>query len=94
MSFDMNIPKNLSNIQASHKSCDGGGGNTGYFRRDGGSEEEEILNFAKNNQNDCFVKEKVEENNSLAFLDYMVSLFKRLKRKIKKAFYRAFKKKK
>lgn len=42
MSFDITPPnKNLSNVQASAKSCAGGGGNTGYFRRDGGSESEQ-----------------------------------------------------
>ena len=42
MSFDITPPnKNLSNVQASAKSCAGGGGNTGYFRRDAGGEGEQ-----------------------------------------------------
>ena len=41
MSFDLGpISKNLSNVQASSKTTDGGGGNTGYFQR--GRKEEEI----------------------------------------------------
>ncbi len=57
MSFDFGPMQNLSNVQASAKSCAGGGGNTGYFQR-GKKEEEEInLGFAKDYPEDSFVKE-------------------------------------
>ena len=43
MSFDFGPMQNLSNVQASHKSCAGGGGNTGYFQRGKKEEEESII---------------------------------------------------
>ena len=46
MSFDVSPNVNLTNVQASHKSTDGGGGNTGYFQR-GESEEESQALFKK-----------------------------------------------
>ena len=55
MSFDINFStKNLSNVQASAKSQDGGAGNTGYFSRD--KEENLGLHFAKDWENDSFEK--------------------------------------
>lgn len=45
MSFDFGPMQNLSNVQASHKSCAGGGGNTGYFQRGKKDEDEALLNF-------------------------------------------------
>lgn len=57
MSFGINPPsRNLSNVQASSKSQDGGAGNTGYFRRENTKEEVE-LNFSKNYSEDSFVKQ-------------------------------------
>lgn len=46
MSFDFGPMQNLSNVQASHKSCAGGGGNTGYFERGQKDEDEALLNFS------------------------------------------------
>ena len=46
MSFDFGPMQNLSNVQASHKSCAGGGGNTGYFQRGAKDEDDALLNFA------------------------------------------------
>ena len=64
MSFDINPSRNLSNVQASHKSTDGGAGNTGYFQR--GEYEEINLGFAKDYPNDSFSKEDVESEDSAA----------------------------
>ena len=60
MSFDMNLvsSKNLSNVQASAKSQDGGAGNTGYFMR--GEEEDIGLRF-KDGGTDIFEKSNVIE---------------------------------
>ncbi len=82
MSFDINPPnRNLSNVQASAKSCAGGGGNTGYFRRDGGSEEDEVnLSFAKDYENDSFVKEEILEadEDTEGFFEMIKRLFMKL----------------
>lgn len=58
MSFDMTPSMNLSNVQASAKSCPGGGGNTGYFKRNNDEEEE---NFFKTKQypDDSFEKQEL-----------------------------------
>lgn len=58
MSFDMTPSMNLSNVQASAKSCPGGGGNTGYFKRNNDEEEE---NFFKSKQypDDSFEKQEL-----------------------------------
>jgi len=53
MSFDFNpVNNNLSNVQASSKTSDGGAGNTGYFKRE--NKEENILEFAKDYPEDSF----------------------------------------
>lgn len=86
MSFDINPPnKNLSNVQASAKSCPGGGGNTGYFKRDG---EEEKLNFSKkNNSEDIFEKsEKNQEEVQEGFLSLLIGFFVDLIENIKNFF--------
>ena len=86
MSFDINPSRNLSNVQASHKSTDGGAGNTGYFQR---NEEEEInLGFAKDYPSDSFSKEDVvfEEEDTESLLDFLKKLFKDLIASIKKLF--------
>ena len=56
MSFDVGpTMKNLSNVQASAKTCSGGGGNTGYFSR-GGDDENIGFSFAKDYPADSFEK--------------------------------------
>ena len=86
MSFEINPNRNLSNVQASHKSTDGGAGNTGYFQR--GEEEEINLGFAKDYPNDSFSKEDIvfEEEDSESLLDFLKKLFKDLINSIKKFF--------
>ena len=86
MSFEINPNRNLSNVQASHKSTDGGAGNTGYFQR--GEEEEINLGFAKDYPNDSFSKEDVvfEEEDSESLLDFLKKLFKDIINSIKKLF--------
>ena len=54
MSFDFNPIGNLSNVQASSKTTEGGGGNTGYFQRGKKDEEEINLKFAKDYPEDSF----------------------------------------
>ena len=86
MSFDINPSRNLSNVQASHKSTDGGAGNTGYFQR--GEEEEVNLGFAKDYPNDSFSKEEVvfEEEETESLWSLLVKLFKDFIASIKKLF--------
>ena len=68
MSFDIIPPsKNLSNVQASYKSCDGGAGNTGYFKRQTQEENEINLKFLNNNS-DLFVKSDSFEEEETSFL--------------------------
>ena len=91
MSFDVNFGKNLSNIQASSKTTDGGAGNTGYFQR-GEKEENNLLGFAKDYPNDSFEKiELPEENEGSSFLDVIsdfissiIKIFKNLLSKFSK----------
>ena len=86
MSFDINPSRNLSNVQASHKSNDGGAGNTGYFQR--GEDEEINLGFAKDYPNDSFSREDVvfEEEETESLWHFLVRLFKELINSIKKLF--------
>ena len=86
MSFEINPSRNLSNVQASHKSTDGGAGNTGYFQREQG--EEVSLGFAKDYPNDSFNKEEVvfEEEETESLLDLIKRLFEELVSAIKKLF--------
>ncbi len=88
MSFDMNLvsSKNLTNVQASAKSQDGGAGNTGYFMR--GEEEDVGLRF-KDQGTDIFEKTKVveqeEEESFLAlFLKFIEDLIETIKKFFKK----------
>lgn len=88
MSFDINPPtRNLSNVQASAKSCSGGGGNTGYFRRDEGEEDEVKLSF-KDTGSDSFVKEEVvlDEVDEEGFLDFLKRIFADFIKAIKSIF--------
>lgn len=57
MSFDFGPMNNLSNVQASAKTCAGGGGNTGYFQRGKQEEEEPDIGFAKDYPEDSFEKD-------------------------------------
>ena len=76
MSFDFGPMQNLSNVQASHKSCAGGGGNTGYFQR-GQKEEEENLDFkTKDYPDDSFEHQgTLDEIQNQSFLDIIKNLF-------------------
>ena len=88
MSFDINPSRNLSNVQASHKSTDGGAGNTGYFQR--GEDDEVKLGFAKDYPKDSFSKEDVvfEEEETESLWSFLVRIFKEfislIKKKLKK----------
>ena len=86
MSFEINPSRNLSNVQASHKSNDGGAGNTGYFQR--GEEEEVNLGFAKDYPNDSFSKEEVvfEEEETESLWGFLVRIFKEFITAIKNLF--------
>ena len=86
MSFEINPSRNLSNVQASHKSTDGGAGNTGYFQR--GEEEEINLGFAKDYPNDSFTKEDIvlEEDDGESLWAYLIKIFKEFLDSIKKLF--------
>jgi len=76
MSFDFGPTSNLSNVQASAKSQEGGGGNTGYFRRGRKTEEEVELGFAKDYPEDSFESEgSLEEIQEQSFLDIIKNLF-------------------
>lgn len=76
MSFDFGPMQNLSNVQASAKSCAGGGGNTGYFKRGKSSEEETESTFTKDYPEDSFEYEgSLEEIQKESFLNIIKSLF-------------------
>ena len=88
MSFDFNsINSNLSNVQASAKSCPGGGGNTGYFQRNGGKEEN-ILEFAKDYPEDSFEHIELENNEEkdIGFFELIKKFFIKLIVKIRHSF--------
>lgn len=76
MSFNFNPMQNLSNVQASAKSCAGGGGNTGYFKR-GKSEEEDVdLGFSQDYPDDSFEREgSLDEIQNQSFLEIIKGLF-------------------
>ncbi len=87
MSFDMNLAgmKNLSNVQASSKSQDGGAGNTGYFMR--GEQDEEIGLRFKDMGSDSFEKAKVEiDDEETDFLTMFLRFIEGIIDKIKKLF--------
>ena len=74
MSFNFGPMSNLSNVQASAKSCPGGGGNTGYFER--GGKDEEGLNFkTEDYPEDSFEKEgTLEEIQNQTFFDIIKNI--------------------
>jgi len=86
MSFDMNLAsvKNLSNVQASSKSQDGGAGNTGYFMR--GESDENIGLYFKDSESDFFDKSKPADNDEeeLDLLTLFLRFVEKLINKIKK----------
>lgn len=74
MSFDFGPMKNLSSVQASSKTTEGGGGNTGYFQR--GQQEEENINFkTKDYPDDSFEQQgTLDEIQNQSFLDIIKNL--------------------
>lgn len=75
MSFNFGPMQNLSNVQASAKSCPGGGGNTGYFKRGKAEEDEASLGFAKDYPDDSFEKDgTLDEIQSQSFSDIIKNL--------------------
>ena len=87
MSFDMNlISKNLTNVQASAKSQDGGAGNTGYFMR--GQSEDDVGFRFKDTGVDFFDKREAaeEEEEQLGLLDLFLRFIEELIGKVKKIF--------
>ena len=81
MSFDINPNRNVSNVQASSKTTDGGGGNTGYFQR-GKTKEEEAFEFKKETPEDSFEKitleDLEEETNEPSFLEKIFNWLKKI----------------
>jgi len=84
MSFDMNlVSKNLSNVQASAKSQDGGAGNTGYFMR--GQKEEDIgLHFKDLGLDSFDRKNDDEQENEQTLLEIFLRFIEEIINKIKK----------
>ena len=75
MSFNFGPLNNLSNVQASAKSCAGGGGNTGYFER--GKKEEEDLNFKTEDYPDDSFEHQgtLDEIQNQSFITIIKNLF-------------------
>ncbi len=90
MSFDFDPNINLSSVQASHKTMDGGGGNTGYFQRNNSEENEEAtFHFKNENKFDSFdstIKIETEEDEEELLIEKIVKFFKNIINKIKKLF--------
>ncbi len=89
MSFDINPPnRNLSNVQASAKSCSGGAGNTGYFRRDDEEDNTDKLEFSnKDSKQDTFEKSNSGDNaDQESFISLLINFFFDLIDNIKKFF--------
>ena len=87
MSFNFGPMQNLSNVQASAKSCAGGGGNTGYFQRGTKDEEEIDIGFAKDYPEDSFEKEgTLDEIQNESFFEIIKNLFLDFIGAIKKLF--------
>ncbi len=86
MSFDMGPMGNLSNVQKSAKTMDGGGGNTGYFSRRGEEGEENIVEFAKDYPKDSFERVTLDEINGSddkGLLSKLIAFLKKILKKIK-----------
>ena len=88
MSFDFGPMQNLSNVQASAKTCAGGGGNTGYFSRNGEKEEEKIdFSSAKDYPDDSFERQgTLDEIQNQTFLDIIKNILMDLIEAIKGLF--------
>ncbi len=87
MSFEMNlVSKNLSNVQASAKSQDGGSGNTGYFMR--GEEEDVGIHFKELGPDVFEKKSEVEEEVEESFLTLFLRFIEEIVNKIKLLFQR------
>ena len=88
MSFDTNLSlsRNLSNIQASAKSQDGGAGNTGYFMRE--EQDENVGLRFKDTGIDFFDKSKPieKEDDDIDLLAMFLRFIEKLIDKIKKLF--------
>ena len=85
MSFDFSPNINLSNVQASHKTTDGGGGNTGYFQR-GSSDEESQALFKKEDTFDSFslsAQTEEQDEDKESFIDTIIKFFNKIIQKIK-----------
>ena len=91
MSFDFNPVGNLSNVQASAKSCPGGGGNTGYFQR-GKKEDDDTPHFKE--ELDCFEKVELEDIQEIEEKESFSEFLKKALIKIIVKLRRIFKKKK
>ncbi len=94
MTFNFNplssLNQNLTNVQKSSKTSDGGAGNTGYFARGKNEQEEQQIIFETDDYpKDTFEYEKEEKVES----DGLLSILKKLVLKLKKAFLKLFKKK-
>lgn len=91
MSFDFSPNVNLSNVQASHKSSEGGAGNTGYFKRDGEEEEQgnkQSPSLKKDDQTDRFdssvkVEIAAEKEDKKSIPDLIKEIFSLIADKIK-----------
>lgn len=96
MSFDFNpISNNLSNVQASSKTSDGGAGNTGYFKRE--QKEENMLEFTKDYPEDSFEYislEDIQQEKDESFLKFLKRLYVRFLALILYKIKKTFKKKK
>lgn len=84
MSFDFSPNVNLTNVQASHKSTDGGAGNTGYFQR--GTDDTSQSLFKKEELFDTFSssgKSELNNEEDLTFFElikkYICLLIKTIK---------------
>ena len=87
MSFDINPPsRNLSNVQASAKSQDGGAGNTGYFMR--GQQEEDTGFRFRDTGSDSFERSNAGEEEDTGFLTLFLRFLEELIEKIKAFFIR------
>ena len=88
MSFDINLGKNLSSVQASSKTMDGGAGNTGYFQREE-QKENNLLGFAKDYPNDSFEKIEIpDEEQEQSFLDIIFDLIASIVKFFKKLLFK------
>ena len=92
MAFDLTpLSKNLSNVQASAKTTDGGAGNTGYFSQENNEENE--FHFKRDYEPDSFMKsqkvELLQEDDvsiSRIILDFIEKIIDKISNFIEKLF--------